>query len=157
MMPGIILSFVFNEQGGLEFRTSPLQDQPASTKELVDDAPYWFAIQISSTNPPGSTRSDLFMLQQACFHQPCDRFATHSTYSGSFVKADSVRIRQGSSLPGYRMVTPRSSNAGLIPSLVLASRISEPIQHRGDLVIAVSNRHPADDIQCVNRRRAISR
>jgi len=92
MMPGIIISFIFNEQVGLDFRTTPLQGQLACAKKPVDDAPYWFAIQIGTANPPGSTRSDLFAFQQACFRQPCDRAATHSTYSDSFVKADRVRI-----------------------------------------------------------------
>jgi hypothetical protein len=57
MMPGIIISCFFNEQGELIFRATPLEDQFASAVETVNDPAYGFGIQISAANFPGCTRS----------------------------------------------------------------------------------------------------
>src|SRR5215472_6187618 len=82
---------------------------------------------------------------------------THSTYPSSFVQTYSFRIGQRELLPGNRVVAPRSRHTGLIPALVFACRISEPVQHRGYLIIAVSHRHPADDLQRLHWCRGFSR
>ena len=60
MMPGIIISWFFNEQSKLTFRAAPLEDQFASAAETVNNAAYGFGIQISAANFPGGTRSYLF-------------------------------------------------------------------------------------------------
>jgi hypothetical protein len=60
MMPGIIISCFFNEQGKLIFRAAPLEDQFASAVETVNNPAYGFATQISEANFPGCTRSYLF-------------------------------------------------------------------------------------------------
>ena len=60
MMPGIIISCFFNEQGKLIFRAAPLEDQFASAVETVNNPAYGFATQISEANFLGCTRSYLF-------------------------------------------------------------------------------------------------
>src|SRR5271157_2944977 len=55
------------------------------------------------------------------------------------------------------MVAPGGGHTGLIPPLAFAGRISEPVQYRGYLIIAVAHGHPADDLQRLHRRRGFSR
>ena len=93
MMPGIIISSIFSEQGRLAFHTTPWQNQLASAEEPVDNAANGFGIQISAPNFPRCARSYLFALQQTSLHQTCDRPVTDPTYARSFAQADSLRIR----------------------------------------------------------------
>ena len=62
MMPGIIISFIFNKQGRRVSRTTPLQNQLPCAEKPVDNALNCFVIQIRTTNLPGSANSDLFTL-----------------------------------------------------------------------------------------------
>ncbi len=62
MMPGIIISCIFNEQGKLIFRTAPLQNELPSAVEVVNNPANRFGIQISAANFPGCTKSYLFAL-----------------------------------------------------------------------------------------------
>ena len=62
MMPGIIISCFFNEQGKLIFRAAPLQDEFASAVEAVNNPANGFGVQISATDFPGCTSSYLFAL-----------------------------------------------------------------------------------------------
>jgi hypothetical protein len=62
MMPGIIISLIFSEQGKLVLRAAPLQNQFASAVEAVNNPANGFGIQISAANFPGCTRSYLFAL-----------------------------------------------------------------------------------------------
>src|SRR5579872_4432269 len=55
------------------------------------------------------------------------------------------------------MVAPGSGHTGLIPSLSLASGIAEPVQHRGNLVVAVADGHPTNDLQRLRRRSSFGR
>ena len=68
MMPGIIISFFFSKQDRLIFQTTPLQNQLACAQESFDNTSNRLIIQICSLNPPGCASSNLFALQQACFH-----------------------------------------------------------------------------------------
>jgi hypothetical protein len=63
MMPGIINSFIFSEQGSLILRTVPLQKQFAGSMEMFDDAANRLCIQIGTANLPWSAGSRLFTLQ----------------------------------------------------------------------------------------------
>jgi hypothetical protein len=60
MMPGIIISLIFNEQDKLIFRATPLQNELASALEAVNDLANGFGIQIAAANFPWCTRSYLF-------------------------------------------------------------------------------------------------
>ena len=62
MMPGIIISLIFSEQGKLVFRTTPLQSQFASTVEAANNPADGFGIQITAANFARCTRSYLFAL-----------------------------------------------------------------------------------------------
>ena len=62
MMPGIIISCIFNEQGKLIFRAAPLQNEFPSAVEVVNNPANGFGIQISAANFPGCTKSYLFAL-----------------------------------------------------------------------------------------------
>ena len=68
MMPGIIISLIFREQGKLVLRATPLQDQLAGVVEALNNAANGFGIQITAANFPRRTRNYLFALQQAGFH-----------------------------------------------------------------------------------------
>src|SRR5215468_9632065 len=50
------------------------------------------------------------------------------------------------------MVTPGCRYTGLIPALPFARGIAASVQHRGDLVVAVSNSHATNDLQCLHGR-----
>src|SRR5207253_11368301 len=71
----------------------------------------------------------------------------YSTDSSSLIQANAVGIGECSPLSGNRVVSSRSGDAKLIPTLCLAGGISKTIQDGSDLVIAVAPGHPADDIQ----------
>ena len=92
MMPGIIISSIFSEQGWLVFHATPLQNQLAGAEEPVDDTPNGLGIQIRAPNFPGCTGSCLFALQQTSCHQPFDGVVTDTTYTRRFAQTDSVRI-----------------------------------------------------------------
>ena len=93
MMPGIIISSIFSEQGRLVFRATPLQNQLASAEKPVDNSPNGLGIQISAPNFPGCTGSCLFALQQPRLYQPFDHTVTDATYTRRFAQADPLRIR----------------------------------------------------------------
>ena len=63
MMPGIINSFIFSEQNSLVLRTAPLQNEFASSMEMLNDAAYRLCIQVGTSNLPRSTGSRLFTFQ----------------------------------------------------------------------------------------------
>ena len=111
-----------------------------------------FGIQITAANFPRCTRSYLFALQQAGFHQPLDRVVTDAAYSRSFAQTHSLRIRQSSFLTGNGMVTPGCRHTDLIPPLPFARGIAASVQHRGNLVVAVSNSHTTNDLQRLHGR-----
>ena len=52
MMPGIIISLIFREQGKLVRRATPLQDQLAGAVEAIDNLANGFGIQITAANFP---------------------------------------------------------------------------------------------------------
>src|SRR4029077_17769300 len=64
----------------------------------------------------------------------------------------SLRIVQSSLLTGNRMVTPGCRYTGLIPPLPFAGGIATSVQHRGNLVVAVSNSHATNDLQRLHGR-----
>src|SRR6516225_1257485 len=76
---------------------------------------------------------------------------TDARYSRSLAQANSLRIRQSSSLTGNGMVAPGGRHASLIPALPFAGRIAASVQHRGNLVVTVSNSHSGDDLQRLHR------
>ena len=94
----------------------------------------------------------MFALQQAGFNQPLDGVVTDAAYSRSFAQTHSLRIVQSSFLTGNRMVTPGCRYTGLIPPLPFARGIAASVQHRGDLVVAVSNSHATNDLQRLHGR-----
>src|SRR4029077_2821971 len=91
-------------------------------------------------------------LQQAGFNQPLDGGVTDAAYSRSFASTHCLRIVQSSFLTGNRMVTPGCRYTGLIPPLPFARGIAASVQHRGDLVVAISNRHATNDLQRLRGR-----
>src|SRR6202035_5733224 len=101
---------------------------------------------------PRCTRSYLFALQQAGFNQPLDGVVTDAAYSRSFAQTHSLWIVQSSFLTGNRMVTPGCRYTGLIPPLPFARGIAASVQHRGNLVVAVSNSHATNDLQRLHGR-----
>ena len=62
MMPGIIISLIFSEQGKLVFCATPLQNEFASAVEAVNNPANGFGIQITAANFPRCTGSYLFAL-----------------------------------------------------------------------------------------------
>ena len=152
MIPGIIISSIFSEQGKLVLRAAPLQNQFAGAVEALNNATNGFSIQITAADLPRCTRSYLFALQQAGFNQPLDGVVTDAAYSRSFAQTHSLRIVQSSFLTGNRMVTPGCRYTGLIPPLPFARGIAASVQHRGDLVVAVSNSHATNDLQRLHGR-----
>jgi hypothetical protein len=62
MIPGIIISSIFNEQGKLVLRAAPLQNEFAGTVEAIDNLANRFGVQIAASNFPGCTGSHLFTL-----------------------------------------------------------------------------------------------
>ena len=151
-IPGIIISLIFSEQRKLVFRATPLQNQLAGAVEALNNAANGFSIQITAADLPRCTRSYLFALQQAGFNQPLDGVVTDAAYSRSFAQTHSLRIVQSSFLTGNRMVTPGCRYTGLIPPLPFARGIAASVQHRGDLVVAVSNSHATNDLQRLHGR-----
>ena len=135
MMPGIIISAIFREQGKLMFRATPVQNEFAGVEEPVNNPADGFRLQISAANFPRCTRGYLFALQQTRLHQPFDRMVTDAAYSRSFAQTNSLRIRQSSFLTGNGMVAPGCRHASLIPSLPFARRIAASVQYRGNLVV----------------------
>jgi len=99
-----------------------------------------------------NSRRYLFALQQAGFNQPLDGVVTDAAYSRSFVQTHSLRIVQSSFLTSNRMVTPGCRYTGLIPPLPFARGIAASVQHRGNLVVAVSNSHATNDLQRLHGR-----
>ena len=79
MMPGIIISAIFREQGKLMFRATPVQNEFAGVEEPVNNPADGFRLQISAANFPRCTRGYLFALQQTRLHQPFDRMVTDAT------------------------------------------------------------------------------
>src|ERR1700751_1117722 len=77
---------------------------------------------------------------------------TDAAYSRSLAKTNSLRIRQGSLLTDNGMVAPGCRHANLIPSLPFARGIAASVQYRGNLVVAVSNSHATNDLQCLHGR-----
>src|SRR5437588_12812055 len=77
---------------------------------------------------------------------------TDATYSRSLAQTNSLRIRQSSLLTGNGMVAPGRRHASLIPSHPFAGRIAASVQHRGNLVVAVTNSHATNDLQRLHRR-----
>ena len=67
MMPGIIISFIFNEELRLVPRALPLQYQFAGPKEPLNDGTNRRGIQVRTSNLPRRPRSHLLSFQQACF------------------------------------------------------------------------------------------
>jgi hypothetical protein len=63
---------------------------------------------------------------------------TDAAYSRSFAQTHSLRIVQSSFLTGNRMVTQGCRYTGLIPPHPFARGIAASVQHRGNLVVAVS-------------------
>src|SRR5271155_5941954 len=110
------------------------------------------SITLRTADLPRCTRSYLFALQQAGFNQPLDGVVTDAAYSRSFAQTHSLRIVQSSFLTGNRMVTPGCRHTNLIPPLPFARGIAASVQHRGDLVVAVSNRHATNDLQRLHGR-----
>src|SRR5215469_4989641 len=78
---------------------------------------------------------------------------TDATYARSFAQTNSLRVRQCSFLTGNRMVAPGGGHTSLIPSLPFPRGVAEPVQHRGNLVIAMANSHALNDLQRLHRRR----
>jgi integrase/recombinase XerD len=111
-----------------------------------------FATHLLEQNIDICTRSYLFALQQARFNQLFDRVVTDAAYSRSFAQTHSLRIVQSSFLTGDRMVTPGCRHTGLIPPLPFARGIAASVQHRGNLVVAVSNSHATNDLQRLHGR-----
>ncbi len=62
MIPGIIISSIFSEQGKLVLRAAPLQNQFAGAVEAIDNSANGFGVQIAAANFPGCTGSQLFTL-----------------------------------------------------------------------------------------------
>ena len=62
MMPGIIISLIFSEQGKLVFCATPLQNEFPSAVEAVNNPANGFGIQITPANFPRCTGSYLFAL-----------------------------------------------------------------------------------------------
>src|SRR5467141_1608027 len=77
---------------------------------------------------------------------------TDATYSRGLAQANSPRIRQSSLLTGNGMVAPGRRHANLIPSHPFAGTIAASVQHRGNLVVAVSNSHATNDLQRLHGR-----
>src|SRR6516164_359848 len=152
MMPGIIISLIFREQGKLVLRATPLQNQLASAPEAANNLANGFGIQLTAANFPRCPRRYLFAPQQTGLDQPFDRAVTDAGYSRSLAQTNSLRIRQSSSLTGNRMVAPGCRHASLIPSLPFARRIAASVQHRSNLVITVANSHATNDLQRLRRR-----
>ena len=62
MIPGIIISSIFSEQGELVLRAAPLQNQFAGAVEAIDNPANGFGVQIAAANFPGCAGSHLFTL-----------------------------------------------------------------------------------------------
>ena len=62
MIPGIIISRIFNEKGKLIFRAIPLQNQFTSAVEAIDDPANGRGVQITAANFPRCARGYLFAL-----------------------------------------------------------------------------------------------
>ena len=62
MIPGIIISSIFSEQGKLVLRAVPLQNQFAGAVEAIDNPADGLGVQIAAANFPGCTGSHLLTL-----------------------------------------------------------------------------------------------
>ena len=60
MMPGIIISLIFSEQGKLILRATPLQNELAGALEAVNNLANGFGVQITAANFPRCPRRYLF-------------------------------------------------------------------------------------------------
>ncbi len=156
-MPVIIILLILNEQLRLIFRTSPSQYELACPAELLDDAPYRFCVQVRATNFPWSTWGRLFPLQESRFHESLDGTMTNATQPSRFIQAHSVSISERASLADNRMVFARRCHAVLIPAVSFAGDITQAVQHRRNLVVAVADRHPANHLQRLHRSRGLGR
>src|SRR5262245_494286 len=67
-------------------------------------------------------------------------------------QAQNLRIGHRAGWPPDVMVAPRRRHALLAPPPPLAGPSSEPIQHAGDLIIAIALRHPPDQLHILDRR-----
>ena len=94
MMPGIIISLIFREQGKLVLRATPLQNQLASAPEAANNLANGFGIQLTAANFPRCPRRYLFAPQQTGLDQPFDRAVADATYSRSLAQTNSFRIRR---------------------------------------------------------------
>ena len=94
MMPGIIISLIFSEQGKLVLRATPLQNQLASAPEAANNLANGFGIQLTAANFPRCPRRYLFAPQQTGLDQPFDRAVADATYSRSLAQTNSFRIRR---------------------------------------------------------------
>src|SRR5215831_8750057 len=56
MMPGIIISAIFREQGKLMFRATPVQNEFAGVEEPVNNPADGVRLQISAANLPRSAQ-----------------------------------------------------------------------------------------------------
>jgi hypothetical protein len=62
MIPDIIISSIFSEQGKLVVRAVPLQNQFAGAVEAINNPANGFGVQMAAANFPGCTGSHLFTL-----------------------------------------------------------------------------------------------
>src|SRR5215813_1437756 len=79
-----------------------------------------------------------------------------ATDASSLIQAHSLRIGQSSFLTVDRMVTPGGVHTGLIPAFPFAGGIAQAVQYGGNLVIAMANGHPTDNLKCLHRRHGFS-
>jgi len=93
MIPGIINSRIFSEQGKLVFRAVPWQSQFAGTVEAINNCANGCGLQITAANFPRRAKGHLFALQETCLHQPFDRAMTDAAYSSSLAQTNSLQIR----------------------------------------------------------------
>jgi hypothetical protein len=83
---------------------------------------------------------------------PIDRAVTDTTEACSFVQAQDLGIGDRPLLARNRVVATGRCHAGLIPPLPLSRPICESVEDRSDLIVAVANRHPANDLQRLHWR-----
>ena len=92
------------------------------------------------------------MCASAPMRDACGRVVTDAAYSRSFAQTHSLRIRQSSLLTGNGMIAPGCCHTNLIAPLSFARGVAASVQHRGNLVVAVSNSHTTNDLQRLHGR-----
>src|SRR6516165_8653744 len=70
MMPGIIISLIFSEQGKLILRATPLQNELAGALEAVDDLSNGFGVQLTAASLLRCARVSFRALWQTGLYQP---------------------------------------------------------------------------------------